>query len=67
MRECKVRIVYDCFNNIFLDDFCIPDSNLPPITIDDSPCLKKSRYTSDPLPDSIPVASEKSFIILNAI
>ena len=53
--------VYDCFNNNFTSDFCIPDMNIPPITIDDrSPPHKRARYTPDILPDAISVASENS-------
>ena len=32
-------MVCDCFNNLFTDDFGIPDMNIPPITIDVSYAL----------------------------
>ena len=61
MIEYNNRTVYDCFNNIFTFYGGNPDLNLPPMPIDDSPrAEQKSRYTSDPLPAAISVASGKS-------
>ena len=54
--------VYDFFNNLFPADFGSPYLNIPPITIDDRPCLyKRARYTPEMLPDTIYGASEKYF------
>ena len=61
MREYKKRTIYECFNNPFLVDLGITALKTPPMLIDDSPCLKKYRYTSDPLPDSIYFPS-KTFV-----
>ena len=57
--EHNNRKIYDCFNNTFIDDFCSPALNLPPITIDDRPCPHKGAcYTPYLIPYSIYVASE---------
>ena len=64
--EYNNRKVYDCFNNLFPDDFGIPDLNLPPIIIDDRPNLdKRARYTPDLLPSDIYVVSKNSVSSLN--
>ena len=61
MREYNSRTVYDCFKNSFPVDFGIPDLNLPPMPIDNSPHLnKRARHTPDPLPAAIYVDSKKS-------
>ena len=60
-REYNYRTVYECFNNNFLYDFVIPNFNLPPINIDNSPHPDiRYRYTPDLIPYAISVASEKS-------
>ena len=57
--------VYGCSNNPFPYDFGSPALILPPIPIDDSPCLnKRFRFASDPLPDAIYSASVNYVIIL---
>ena len=67
MREYNVRIVYEYLNNPFQVDCSIPDLNLRPMPIDDSPRPKKiARYTSDPLPAAIYVASKNSVSTLTA-
>ena len=44
--EYNNRMVYDCFNNPFTDEFGSPALNLPTITIDDWPRLhKRAQYT----------------------
>ena len=59
-REYNKSTFYDCFSNPFPSDCGSPSLNLPPITIDDRPCLdKRARYTPDLLPAVIYVASEK--------
>ena len=64
-REYNDRTVYDCFNNYFTADCGSPDLNLHPITIDDRPRPhKRSRYTSDMIPDNISVASENLSVLL---
>ena len=60
-REYNDRTVYECFNNPFSFYCDIPDLILSPMPIDDSPCPKKrARYTPDPLPVAISVASGNS-------
>ena len=57
--------VYDWFNCPFIADFVSLALHLPPITIDDIPCLhKRDLYTPDLLPADISVASENSVITL---
>ena len=55
--EYRNRTVYDWFNDTFKADFSILDLHLPPITIDDIPCLhKRARYIPDLLSAAIYVA-----------
>ena len=63
--EYNNRMVYDCFNNPFTDDFVSPALNLPHVTFDDRPYLnKRASYTPDLLPDAIAVATGNYFITL---
>ena len=56
MRESNDRIIYDWFNNLLSVDCGSPALNFPHFAIDDSPHPnKRSRYTSDHLPDAISV------------
>ena len=65
MIEYNDRKFYDCFNNTFLVYFGSPALNIYPIPIDDSSHPnKRSRYTSNPLPDDISFTSIKSVITL---
>ena len=57
--------IYDCFYNPFIDDFGIPDLNLPPITFGDRPRPHKiSCYTPDLLLAAIYFATGISFSTL---
>ena len=63
--EYNNRKVYDWFNNTFTDEFVSPYLNIPPITFDDRhPPHKRARYTPDPPPSAISVASENYFSTL---
>ena len=63
--EYNNRTIYDCFNNPFTCEFCIPDLNIPPIAFDDRPRPHKiTGYTPDLLPAAISVASENYFSAL---
>ena len=59
--EYNDRTVYEFFYNPFSVYSGTPDFNRPPVPINDSPHRKKrSRCTSDPLPDYISVTSANS-------
>ena len=61
------RTFYECFDDLFKDDFISRDLNIPRITFNYRPRPhKRARYTPDMLPASISVASENSFNTLNA-
>ena len=64
-REYNNRNLYHCLDNTFTSGFCIPDLNLPLITIVDRPRPhKRSLYIPDIIPATIYVSSEKSVITL---
>ena len=59
--EYNNRMVYECFNDTFTDEFGRPDLHIPPMTIDDRPRPhKRSQYTPYVLPAAIFVASENN-------
>ena len=61
MIEYNDRTVYDFLYNPFLVYYGTPDFNHPPIPINDSLHRnKRSRCTSDPLPDYVSVTSANS-------
>ena len=64
-REYNNRNLYHCLDNTFTSGFCIPDLNLPLITIVDRPRPhKRALYIPDIIPATIYVSSEKSVITL---
>ena len=58
-REYNNRNLYHCLDNTFTSGFCIPDLNLPLITIVDRPRPHKiALYIPDIIPATIYVSSE---------
>ena len=51
--EYNNRMVCDCFNNLFTDDFGSPAMNIPPITIDVSYALSISSIARKTRVDNI--------------